>query len=297
MSKLELVEIETLPIVTISISSLLLDNSSRQGGDNKEHIRVLAESEDRLPPIVVHGQSLQVIDGIHRVRAAVMRVAENIKAKIHHGTDDEAFVFAVRLNVAYGLPLTRADRTAAALRIIGSHPQWSDRMIARAVGLAAGTIVKLRRRSTAQNVQSKVRVGKDGRARPVNSAAGRLKAAELLVEQPTSSIRAIAKEARGSPSTVHDVQQRLRAGHQPVSEHHRDLELRATPGLPHISPGRGVLDHPGSSTGIDVAAILVDPYHCAHPAAKLVREYARVWTEIATRLEQRWCRGAAGAER
>jgi hypothetical protein len=141
-----------------------------------------------------------------------MRGEEKIEAKIYHGTDDDAFVFAVRLNVAHGLPLTRADRTAATLRIIESRPQWSDRMIATVVGLSAGTVAKVRRRSTAQNAQSNLRVGKDGRVRPVNSAVGRMKAAELLDEKPTSPIRAIAKEARVSPSTVHDVQQRLRVG-------------------------------------------------------------------------------------
>lgn len=323
-TNLDLTQLDKLATVTVAVSSLLLDKSPRQGGDNDEHVRVLAESEDPLPPIVVHGQSMRVIDGIHRVRAAIMRGAKSIDAKIYHGTDDDAFVLAVRLNIAHGLPLTRAERNAATLQIIASHPQWSDRMIATVVGLSAGTVAKVRRRSTAQNEQSSMRIGKDGRVRPVNGAEGRLKAAQLLTEKPSSSIRAIANVAGVSSSTVHDVQRRLRAGQHPIPVHHSAPEPPAMPGLPGVSPSRGVHGHPEPADGIDVAAILgalkrdpslrrsdptkfllrcldryrvgvegsgkiveVAPDHCAHLVAKLARAYARVWIEIATQLEQR----------
>jgi len=43
--------LDGLPTVVLSISSLLLDDSPRQDGENDEHARVLAESEERLPPI------------------------------------------------------------------------------------------------------------------------------------------------------------------------------------------------------------------------------------------------------
>src|SRR5581483_8110544 len=125
--------------------------------------RLLAESQTQLPPIVVHGPSRRVIDGIHRVHAAILRGEEGLAARIYHGTDDDAFMLAVRLNIAHGLPLTRAERTAAAVRIIRCHPQWSDRMIAITVGLSPRTVAKARHRSTAQSMQSNIRLGKDGR--------------------------------------------------------------------------------------------------------------------------------------
>lgn len=320
----ESIQLDGLPSVVLSINSLLLDDSPRQGGESDEHVRVLVESEERLPPIVVHGQSMRVIDGIHRIRAAVMRGEEEIEAKIYHGTDAGAFVLAVRMNIAHGLPLTRADRTAAAVRIIGSHPQWSNRMIATATGLSAGTVGKVRRRSTAQNAQSTTRVSKDGRVRPINSAAGRLKAGKLLAEKPTESIRAIAKEAGVSPSTVHDVRQRLRAGHHPVLEQQKAQRINGDP------PAAGRVRSPRNpgdpgSAGVDVATILANlksdpslrfsdagrsllrwldryrvetagsnkivemvPDHCAGRVANLARGYARVWTELAAQLEERW---------
>ena len=226
----ESVSLDALPSVTLAISSLLLDMSARQGGENPEHTRVLAESEEQFPPIIVHGPSMRVIDGIHRVRAAIMRGEKKISGKVYHGTDDNAFVLAVRMNTVHGLPLTRSDRTAATVLIIQSHPHWSDRMIATTVGLSAGTVAKVRQRSTAQNMQS-TRLGKDGRVRSVNHAVSREKVAALLADNPTSPIRTIAQQAGVSPSTVHQVRQRLRAraSQHPARGHDMVAQLPETP--------------------------------------------------------------------
>lgn len=311
----ESIQLDGLPTVALSISSLLLDDSPRQGGEDDDHIRLLAESEEQLPPIVVHGQSMRVIDGLHRVRAAVIRGKESIEAKVYYGTDANAFVLAVRMNIAHGLPLTRADRIAAATRIMRSHPQWSNRMIATAAGVSAGTVGNLRRRSTVQDVQSTTRLGRDGRVRPINSAPGRRRAGELLAERPTASIRAIAQAAGVSPSTVHDVRQRLRIGQRSLT--------RSRP--PDVLPARAAPSHPGLAENGDFATTLAAlkgdpslrfsdagrrllrwldryrvetaefdkivemvPDHCAASVAKLAREYARLWATVATRLEGRW---------
>lgn len=318
----ELIRLDALPIVTLSINSLLLDMSPRQGGENDEHTRVLAESAEQLPPIVVHGPSMRVIDGIHRVRAAITRGEKTIFGKVYHGTDDDAFVLAVRLNIVHGLPLTRSDRTAAAVRIIQSHPQWSDRMIATAVGLSAGTIAKARQRSTAQNSQSTTRLGKDGRVRPVNPAAGRVKVTALLADNPTSPNRAIAQQAGVSSSTVHSVRQRLHASQHPTSGHNGVPQLPATPQQTDAYLRHATAHDRTSTCRVDIAAILADlkndpslagdtaqslvrcldryrveipwvnkiiervPPHRASSVAQLAREYARVWTHLAAQLEQ-----------
>lgn len=261
------VQVERLPTVMLTIGSLALDESPRQSGESGDHIGMLAESEAQLPPIVVHAPSMRVIDGLHRVRAAILRGAEKIEARIYHGTDDDAFVLAVQLNIAHGLPLTRADRIAAAGRIIASHPQWSNRVIASATGLSAGTVGKLRRRSTVQNGQSITRVGKDGRKRPIDGTAGRVRAGELLVEKPTASIRTIAIEAGVSPSTVHDVRQRIRNGQDPTVPRPRAPEPPATSVPPGVYPARGTIGtgstkpgttKPGSATTHSADTILVN---------------------------------------
>ena len=201
---------------TVKISTLLPGDSPRRSGPDRRHAQTLADLDDHLPPIIVHGPSMKVIDGMHRVQAALERGDEDISALIYPGPENDAFVIAVKMNVAHGLPLPRSDRAVAAGRIMLTHPEWSNRMIASLSGVAAGTVTAARKRSTGRSIELEARVGLDGRVRPLNSAAGRQLAGRLLADRPTASLRTIAQEAGVSPSTVQDVRQRLHAGMDPV---------------------------------------------------------------------------------
>ncbi|WP_220378005.1 hypothetical protein [Streptomyces inhibens] len=52
------------------------------------------------------------------------RAGGEIGVKFFDGSEKDAFVLAVESNVHHGLPLTLSDRTAAARRIVKSHPEW-----------------------------------------------------------------------------------------------------------------------------------------------------------------------------
>src|ERR1700722_17194275 len=132
-------DLSEYPITRVPVTDLVLSNWLRVKGEDIKHVRALAEVEDELPPIVVHRATMRLIDGMHRVRAAMLSGIAYVEALLFDGSEDEAFLLAVRLNVAHGLPLTRADRVAAAVRIIHSSPQWSDRAIALAAGLSDKT--------------------------------------------------------------------------------------------------------------------------------------------------------------
>lgn len=97
---------------------------------------MLAAVEAKLPPIIVHRATMRVIDGMHRLAAAKLRNDETIEVRFFEGTEQEAFVLAVKANISHGRPLSLTDRTSAAERIIVSHPAWSDRAIAVAAGSA-----------------------------------------------------------------------------------------------------------------------------------------------------------------
>jgi hypothetical protein len=213
--------------VIVSVDSLLPAESPRLEGERAEHVRALAELDDDLPPIVVHRQTMRVVDGMHRLRAAVLNDRRTIGVRFFDGTEDAAFILAVQLNTAQGLPLTRADREAAALRIVVMRPEWSDRAIAALTGLSGKTVGALRRRSTAAIPQLNDRVGRDGRVRPLAMAEGRRRAAEALRNRPDASLRQIAKIAGVSVGTAHDVRHRLQAGADPVPESHRLAPRRA----------------------------------------------------------------------
>lgn len=201
---------------TVSISSLGLDLSLRVAGESKSHARVLAEMISELPPITVHRSTLQVIDGHHRVQAAIISGQSEIAVTFFEGDDTEALIAALNANNAHGLPLTLTDRRAAASRLITLRPLWSDRRIASAVALAPQTVARIRKRSTEENHRSNVRIGLDGVLRPVSTADARTAAAELIAARPSAPLREIAKAAGISLATAHDVRQRVLRGDDPV---------------------------------------------------------------------------------
>jgi ParB-like chromosome segregation protein Spo0J len=203
-------------IVAVPVMSLRPGESPRLNGEDRAHISRLAETEASLPPILVNRRTMRVIDGTHRLMAASLQGRETIDVVLFDGSDADVFLRAVQENVAHGLPLTQADRRAAAERIIVSHPHMADRAIGYSVGLAAKTVASIRKRSTESSSQSNARVGRDGRVRPLDSSGGRRRAAELLSSHPEVSLRDVARAAGISPATVLDVRKRLERGESPV---------------------------------------------------------------------------------
>ena len=159
---------------------------------------------------------MRVIDGMHRLRAAKLRGDETILVRFFDGDDREAFLLSVDANIKHGLPLSRADREAAAGRILMLFPQWSDRAVAAAAGLSATTVSAIRRRLTLPGEGKSIRVGRDGRVRPLDGSAGRVRASAVITSKPDASLRAIAAEAGVSVGTARDVRARLLAGQDPV---------------------------------------------------------------------------------
>ena len=179
----------------------------------------IKKSSAQLPPILVHRASMRVIDGMHRLRAAARRGLKEIEVRFFEGDEADAFVLAVRCNVRHGLPLSLTDRTAAAKRIITSHPQWSDRAIAASAGLSPKTVAAIRRRrSTEADPHSSVRVGRDGRVRPMDASQGRREAGRLIAENPHLPLREVAQLSGISVGTAHNVRERLRLGKDPVPD-------------------------------------------------------------------------------
>ncbi|WEB42140.1 ParB/RepB/Spo0J family partition protein [Streptomyces yunnanensis] len=156
---------------------------------------------------------MTVIDGIHRLRAAELRGWSSISVRFFDGSAEDGRLLAVALNVAAGLPLSVEERTAAAERILAAHPEWSDRSVASVAGLSSRKTADIRRGllGDAPELVAK-RVGRDGRARPVDPSQGRKLAATLLRKNPTASLRQIAREAGISPATVADVRGRIARG-------------------------------------------------------------------------------------
>lgn len=312
------------PVVMVPISSLVSSDSPRLAGENDGHAHALAESEATFPPIIVNRSTMRVIDGMHRLRAAVLRGEDEIETQFFAGDEVDSFVLAVERNIAHGLPLSLADRTAAAARIISSRPQWSDRAIASTTGLAAKTVGSIRRRSTEGYSQLNSRVGRDGRIRPSNTVEGRRIASQLMTDKPDVSLREIASVAGISLGTAHDVRKRLHRGESPTLSKQRDGDqrngqpkhdkpanrrdsktvrrttikdralilqnLKRDPSLRLADAGR-VLIRLLHVLTIDTKEWdrLIDnmPAHCAPMVSDAARACADVWQEFAEQLERR----------
>jgi ParB-like chromosome segregation protein Spo0J len=198
--------------------SLRSGETPRLNGEDKAHIARLAETETPLPPILVDRRTMRVVDGMHRLMAASLQGRETIDVVFFDGREADMFLRAVQENVAHGLPLTQADRRAAAERIIATHPHMSDRAIGQTAGLASKTVGAIRKRSSEDFPKSNTRVGRDGVVRPLDSSGARQRAAELLSGHPEASLRDVAQAAGISPATVLDVRNRLKRGESPVPE-------------------------------------------------------------------------------
>ncbi|MFI5621330.1 ParB/RepB/Spo0J family partition protein [Streptomyces sp. NPDC051567] len=205
---------------------------------NEQHVRRLAEMYPALPPVLVHRITRRVVDGMHRVAAALSLGMESIEVEYFDGTDEETFLRSVSVNVAHGLPLTVADRKAAAVRILTSHARLSDRAVAAHVGVDPKTVAAIRRGSTGEDPQANLRVGMDGRAHPLDRTSERMHAAELMTRHPELPLRTVAQATGISLGTAHDVRQRLLRGEDPAPRNRRGTEPAATPGPrpPHAAP-------------------------------------------------------------
>ena len=207
--------------VEVPITSLLPADTPRFGRPDPEHAMALAEVGPDLPPVLVRRQSMRVIDGMHRLGAVELRGDRTIRARFFDGSEEEAFLLAVSLNVTHGLPLKIAERRSAAQRIVKLRPDMSDRSIARIAGLAAKTVAGIRRSASEDVPQLDNRLGSDGRWRPLRPAEGRRIAGELFVEQPEAPLRRIARQAGISVGTARDVRERVRRGEDPTPPRQR----------------------------------------------------------------------------
>lgn len=296
-------------VTTVEIDQLLPTDLTRLDGISEEHVALIADSELCIPPIIVHKATMRVIDGMHRLRAASIRGDKSIRAKFFDGSQEAAFVLSVTANNAHGLPLTAADRRAAAGRLLALRPDSSDRAIAAIVGISARTVAAVRC-TTEQTAQLNTRVGRDGRVRPVSTVEGRLKAAELMAARPDVTLREVAKETGLSLGTVADVRRRVRRGDSPVpasrSGHAvavHSLEASAAdgadsgidviaswqqltrdPSLRYTSHGRQLLRLLRAHSSVAQIAHSV-PSHCSQNVALLARECAQAWGQLAQRLE------------
>lgn len=292
-------------IVRVEIGRLMPGDSPRLDGQDEAHIARLAQVDAPLPPILVDRRTMRVVDGTHRLMAALLRGEDSIEAEFFDGEAADAFLRAVQENIAHGFPLSLADRRAAAARIVTTHPHLSDRAIADVTGLGAKTVGSIRRHET-QVPWPAARMGRDGRVRPLDGAQARRRVAELFAQEPQSSARAVARAAGVSPATAADVRRRLNGGEDPAPERTPRVRARSRgaqmvpasvldkllrdPSLRHNEEGRQLLRLLRSCAiapqeWSDLMAVV--PSHCADLVGQMARQNSQMWSSFAQKLTER----------
>ncbi|MFJ2213349.1 ParB/RepB/Spo0J family partition protein [Streptomyces sp. NPDC101062] len=300
---------------SVPLDTLNPADSPRMKTIDQNHVDVLTELNGQLPPIVVHRPTRRVVDGMHRVDAARRRGDTAIDAYLLDVPERDLFALSVRLNTAHGMPLSYAERVAAAGRLLGDSAGMSDRYVAVVAGLSARTVARIRR-STGHDPHLNARIGMDGKVHPKGVAQGREQAGRLLAERPEASLREVARAAGISLGTAHDVKKRLQRGEDPMPGGGRSVvaeqrpkqklaratcetpplptaellkRLRRDPALRSTDSGRVVLRllalHDLDTS--DWTSIVMNlPTHCTDVVAALARQSALRWTQFADQLEK-----------
>jgi hypothetical protein len=106
-------------------------------------------------------------------------------------------------------PGSRTERQYAVRAMLAVHPEWADRRIGTLCGVSPRTVGRVRSElgvtSGAEPDRDGVRIGRDGRARPIDPSAQRARIRAALAACPEASLRDIARAVGASPETVRAV--------------------------------------------------------------------------------------------
>lgn len=125
------------------LAELSLGYSARLVRVDDDHVAVVMEVLERLPPIVVNEATVTVIDGGHRTEAFRRAGRPEIRAVPYSGNETGAEVIAPQANVRHGKPLSRQLGRAPALalglgevELVGPPTAQAETVIATHIGRA-----------------------------------------------------------------------------------------------------------------------------------------------------------------
>jgi hypothetical protein len=148
-------------VVSVPLESIRMGLSPRTL--DEPHVERLAATLDMLPPVVVHRDTMLLVDGLHRYTATRRAGRDCIDAVMFDGSEREARIEAVRANTVHGLPMSTSDRKQAAVDIFRDSPDLSNGYVAKICGLDPKTVGPLR--PTREFPELEKRLGRDGKTR------------------------------------------------------------------------------------------------------------------------------------
>lgn len=198
-----------------------------------QYAECMATEEDMktFPPVEIFydGVKYWLADGHHRRAAAEMAGHSRIWAVIKSGTHDDALWAAIVGNGKQGFGLTKADRKRAIRLAITRWPDRSNVMLAEAIGCSDMTIKRHRDAiSTSTNVEVEMRVGKDGKSRPVTQKSKTQKRVETSPDPKIEESSDVSTSDTTSEPTT-EQQSQFRPGSLPTKKYVGETQLKPIP--------------------------------------------------------------------
>jgi hypothetical protein len=156
----------------IALQNIVIDDGVLIRSEiNKEHLDDLIDAmkqSKELPPVVVFadGETFNLVDGLHRYRAAQKCNWEKIEATVHEGSKREATLFACGVNAGHGLRRTNEDKRRAVLKLLTDNEWsgWGDAVIAKHCAVTQAFVYKLTTELTNNGYEfPNVRTGLNGK--------------------------------------------------------------------------------------------------------------------------------------
>ncbi|MFU2207718.1 hypothetical protein [Solidesulfovibrio sp. C21] len=151
--------LETLTVIDLELDPRVEARHSYRSKDIDEYARIMSEG-DELPPISVFeiDSKLVVVDGWHRVKAAIQADLLMITGKVYRGFSlEEAITFAAQSNDEHGLRRSRSDKEKAVTIVLCNEKlqKKSDHDVARICKVSHPFVSKIRKRLIAKGMIAK----------------------------------------------------------------------------------------------------------------------------------------------
>lgn len=144
--------------IDISLAQINCDRliQIRVAGIDQQRVKNYAtrmKEGDKFPPIVAFFDRrddedtwrLWLADGFHRYAAMLRTMDYTASTIVYAGKRRDAEEYAAICNAHHGLPLSNEDKWAASRRLLEFHPEWSNREIARRLGVSHPFVAKVRK--------------------------------------------------------------------------------------------------------------------------------------------------------
>lgn len=115
-----------------------------------EYAELMKSGTSFPPPAVVYdGDGYILVDGFHRVLAAIKADIPKIEVSVESGDARTAILYAVGANSTHGLKRTNEDKRRAVMVLLNDQEwcQWSNEAIAKRCGVAPNTVANHRPQS------------------------------------------------------------------------------------------------------------------------------------------------------